>query len=69
MSGKSISKLYEEPETVGTLGKPTCGAGGDTQILTKVSKAGSAHSVNPGAGTLIPSPRAGGTEEQKGGPA
>lgn len=69
MSGKSISKLHEEPKTVGTLGKPTCGAGGDTQILTKVSKAGSTHGVDLGAGTLIPSPRAGETEEQKGGPA
>lgn len=54
--GQSISKLHEEREAVRTLGKPTCGAGGDTQILTKVPKAGSAHGVNLGTGTLIPGP-------------
>lgn len=69
MNGKSISELREEPEAVGTLGKPTCGAGRDTQIQTKISRAGSAHGVNLGAGTLIPSPGAGGREEREGGAA
>lgn len=67
--GQSSSELHEEREAVRTLGKPTCGAGGDTQILTKVPKAGSAHGVNLGTGTLIPGPWAGGAEEQEGGSA